>query len=150
MFSKVILVLFTGAILVISGIYFTYNSSYQDSFQARFYYFVGNYKKAHELAQEAYRQDQYNKMAATVLAQSKIALEYANFIQLGSRYLKKIEKISVKKSYSSDDKIRIKMMCQIVLGEYKKLSPTKLTNQDLIENSKKVNDKFAQLYKELF
>ncbi|WP_331774475.1 hypothetical protein [Sulfurospirillum sp. 1612] len=150
MLSKVILVLFVGMILVISGIYFTYNSSYQDSFQARFYYFVGNYTKAYELAQEAYHQDQYNKMASTVLAQSKIALAYENFIQLGSNYLEKIENISTKKKYSNDDKIRIKMMCQIVLGEYEKLSPTKLTNQDLIENSKKINDKFAQLYKELF
>jgi len=150
MLSKIVLVFLSSLLLLSAGLYFAYNSSYKDSFEARFYYFVGNYTKAHAFALSAYQKDQYNKMASMVLAQSEIALEFVNFINLGSEYLEKIDAISSKKSYSKDDKIRIKMMSEIIMAEYKKLSPTKLTNQDLVENSRKINDKFVQLYKELF
>jgi tetratricopeptide (TPR) repeat protein len=111
---------------------------------------VGNYEKAYELAKKANDSDSYNKMAFTVLAQSKIALEYVNYIKEGNEYFKKIDKISSKKEYSDADKVRIKLMCEIMLGNYKKLVPTKLTNKDLIKDAKKSRDKFLQLYKELF
>ncbi len=150
MLSKVVLIISATVFLLLGVFYFTTDKSYQDSFEARFYYFVGNYKKAYEFADKSYSLNPYNKMAFTVLVQSKIALDYANYIQMGNRYFKKIDEISSKKEYKDADKIRVKLMCEIMLGEYKKLSPTKLTNIDLIENAKKMNEKFERLYKELF
>ncbi len=150
MLSKIILVVSSILFLLFSGFYFITDSSYQDSFEARFYYFIGNYTQAYKFAQKAYEKDSYNKMAFTVLVQSKIAKEYVDYIKTGNKYFEKIDKISSKKEYKNDDKARIKLMCEIMLGDYKKLSPTKLTNQDLVDDAKKLNDKFEQLYKELF
>ena len=150
MLSKIILVVSSILFLLFSGFYFITDSSYQDSFEARFYYFIGNYAQAYKFAQKAYEKDSYNKMAFTVLVQSKIAKEYVDYIKTGNKYFEKIDKISSKKEYKNDDKARIKLMCEIMLGDYKKLSPTKLTNQDLVDDAKKLNDKFEQLYKELF
>ncbi len=150
MLSKIILVISSILFLLFSGFYFITDSSYQDSFEARFYYFIGNYTQAYKFAQKAYEKDSYNKMAFTVLVQSKIAKEYVDYIKTGNKYFEKIDKISSKKEYKNDDKARIKLMCEIMLGDYKKLSPTKLTNQDLVDDAKKLNDKFEQLYKELF
>lgn len=150
MLSKIILVVLSISFLLIGVFYFATDSSYQDSFEARFYYFIGNYNKAYKFAKKAYTKDAYNKIAFTVLTQSKIAKKYVDYIETGNRYLEKIDKISSKKEYKSDDRARIKLMCEIMLGNYKKLSPTKLTNQDLIDNAKNINDKFEQLYKKLF
>ncbi len=150
MLSKISLVVIAILFLLFGGFYFITDSSYQDSFEARFYYAIGNYAKAYELAKKAYKQDSYNKMAFTVLTQSKIATQYVDFINQGNEYFDKINKISSKKEYSEADRARIKIMCEIILGDYKKLSPTKLTNADLINEAKKINDKFKQLYGELF
>lgn len=150
MLSKIVLVVSVIIFLLFSVFYFITDSSYQDSFEARFYYFIGNYTKAQKFAKKAYAKDPYNKIAFTVLVQSKIAKKYVEYIETGNRYLEKINKISSKKEYRNDDKARIKLMCEIMLGNYKKLSPTKLTNQDLIDDAKKLNDKFKKLYKELF
>ena len=150
MLSKIVLVVFGVLFLLLSGFYFLVNSSYQDSLEARFYYFVGNYEKAYEFAKKSYDKDTYNKMAFTVLTQSKIATEYLKYINTGNRYFNRIDEISSKENYSDADKIRVKLMCEIMLGEYKKLVPTKLTNRDLIKDARKLDDKFKQLYRELF
>jgi len=150
MLSKIVLVVLATIFLLSGVFYFTTDSSYQDAFEARFYYFIGNYEKAQKFAQKAYIKDPYNKMAFTVLVQSKISQEYVDYIETGNRYLAKIDKISSKKEYKDSDRARIKLMCEIMLGDYKKLSPTKLTSQDLINDAKEINDKFKQLYEELF
>ena len=150
MLSKVVLVISAIIFLLLIGFYFITNSSYQDSFEARFYYFIGNYEKAYDFAKKAYDKDSYNKMAFTVLSQSKTAMEYVDYIKTGNKYFDKIDKISSKKEYSDADKVRIKLMCEIMMGNYKKLVPTKLTDKELISDAKKMNDKFKQLYEELF
>ena len=150
MLSKIVLLIVSFTFLSLSGFYFFTDSSYQDSFEARFYYLIGNYKKAYNFAKKSYDKDPYNKMAFTVLTQSKIATQYVDYTKTGNEYLSRIDKISSKKEYSDADKVRIKLMCEIMLGDYKKLSPTKLTNAELVKDARKLNDKFEQLYKELF
>jgi hypothetical protein len=150
MLSKVVLVVVTFLFLSFSVFYFMGNSSYQNSFESRFYYMIGNYSKAYELAKKAYDEDSYNKMAFTVLTQSKIAKEYVEYIKAGNKYFDKIDKISSKKVYKEADKIRIKLICEVMIGNYKKLVPTKLTDEDLVKNAKQMYDKFQQLYKQLF
>ncbi|NOX16312.1 MAG: hypothetical protein GXP61_09900 [Epsilonproteobacteria bacterium] len=150
MLSKIVLVIVTVLFLAISLFYFMGNSSYQNSFEARFYYLVGNYDKAYEFAQKAYKEDSYNKMAFTVLTQSKIAKKYVDYIKEGNKYFDRIDKISSEKNYKEADKIRIKLMCQIMIGEYQKLVPTELTDKELVEDAKKTYTKFKQLYEQLF
>jgi len=150
MLSKVVLVVLTFLFLSLSAFYFMGNSSYQNSFESRFYYFIGNYSKAYKLAKKAYGEDPYNKMAFTVLTQSKIAKGYVDYIKTGNEYFDKIDKISSKKAYKEADKIRIKFICEIMIGNYEKLVPTDLTDKDLVKNAKQMYDKFKQLYQQLF
>lgn len=141
-----ILVLFLGG----GFFFFSFNSSYKDSFQARVYYFLGNYEEAYTYAKSAYAQDEYNKMAFTVLTQSKIAKSYEKYILEGNKYLKKIDEISAKNIFADADKIRIKMMCEVMIDSYSSLVPTKLTDKQLRKNAQMVYEKFKKLYAELF
>lgn len=150
MLSKVYLILFVVILFGGSFLYFSSNSSYKNSFQGRVYYFLGNYNKALEYSQKAYAQDSYNKMAFTVLTQSKIAQKYENYIDEGNKYLQKIDEISQKKLYTQEDKIRIKMMCEVMMESFSQLSPTSLTDEELKVNSEKMYTKFKQLHEELF
>jgi len=150
MLSKIKLIIFVVFLLGGSVYFFSSNLSYQNSIQARVYYFLGNYNSAYELAKKAYEQDKYNKMANTVMIQSKIAKEYESYIEEGNRYLKKIDEISSKKDYNEADKTRVKMMCEIMIESYKNLSPSTMTEESLLKKSQKMQKKFIQLYEELF
>ena len=130
--------------------YFSFSQSYQKSFQSRVYYFLGNYQNAYELAKEAYALDPYNRMAFTMLTQSKIAFKYEDYIKEGTEYLKKIESISSKKEPLKNDMIRVKMMCEIMIERYEKLSPTVLTDKALCEEALSIYKKFKKLHEELF
>lgn len=150
MLSKIKLIIFTVILLGGSVYFFSSNSSYQNSIQARIYYFLGNYESAYELAKEAYEQDNYNKMANTVMTQSKIAKEYEAYIKQGNNYLVRIDEISSKKDYTEADKVRVKMMCEIMIDSYGELLPSTLTDKSLLKSSKKMQKKFIQLHEELF
>ncbi len=150
MLSKIKLIIFVIFLLGGSVYFFSSNLSYQNSIQARVYYFLGNYNNAYELAKKAYEQDNYNKMANTVMTQSKIAKEYESYIEEGNRYFKKIDEISSKKDYNEADKTRVKMMCEIMIESYKNLSPSTMTEESLLNKSQKMQKKFIQLYEELF
>ena len=130
--------------------FFSFNSSYQNSIQARIYYFLGNYESAYNLAKEAYEQDSYNKMANTVMTQSAISKEYEAYIKQGNEYFTKIDEISSKEDYIEADKLRVKMMCEIMIESYNELAPSTLTDESLQLSSQKMQKKFIQLYEELF
>ena len=130
--------------------YFYFNPSYQKSIEAEYYYKTSEYQKAYELSKEAYDIDKYNRMAFSIMTQSQKSLTYIRFINEASEYLDKIEKMSSKKSFDESDSIRVKMMCEVVLAKYKKLTSTKLTDKELIEKAKKINEKFENIYSQLF
>lgn len=142
-----ILLLLVAAVLVF---YFSFNQSYQKSLQARVYYFLGDYKDAYSLSQEAYALDPYNRMAFTVLTQSKISFKYEKYIEDGKEYLKKIEEISSKKEPVQSDMVRVKMMCEIMMERYRYLSPTVLTDKDLAKDALRTYEKFEKIHEELF
>ena len=150
MLSKIKLIIFVFVLLGGSVYFFSSNSSYQNSIQARIYYFLGNYESAYDLAKKAYEEDSYNKMANTVMTQSKIAKEYEAYIQQGNEYFVRINEISSKKDYTKADKVRVKMMCEIMIDSYYELSPSTLTDESLQESSLKMQKKFIQLHEELF
>ncbi|NLC27237.1 MAG: hypothetical protein GX780_00490 [Campylobacteraceae bacterium] len=146
-------VLFIGAIVIALGsigLFFLGSSSYQDSFQSRVYYFLGDYESAHDLSKRAYESDPYNKMAFTVYSQSIIALKYAAYINQGNDYLSQIDSISTKKEVDEADRSRIKMMSEIMIDSYRALSPSPLTDKKLQENARIMQEKFKSLHHELF
>lgn len=147
---RVSIITLVCVLFVFCGFYFITNPSYEDSLQAKVNYFLKDYESAYGYAKKAYDKDRYNKMAFTVLTQSKIALEHKGYIKRGLEYLGKIKLISKKKSISSEDRSRIKLMCEIMLGEYKNLPLSKLTDEELKNSAKKTNDRFKKIYDGLF
>jgi len=89
-------------------------------------------------------------MAFTIETQSKIANEWTTFIEDSDSYFKKIEQIANKSIVTKKDKIRIKMMLEILLDEYKILKPSLLLPEDLKEKAKKRYEKVKRLYEKLF
>jgi len=89
-------------------------------------------------------------MAFTIMTQSKIAKDWVRFIQDSDRYFKEIEQIANKPVITKKDKLRIKIMLEILLGEYKTLKPSLLLPESLKEEAKKRYEKVKRLYEELF
>lgn len=150
MYPKVFLIGLLTIFLGASALFFFTNSSYQDSIQARVFYFLEDYDLAHELSKKAYEKDVYNKMAFTVYTQSKIALKFVEYINQGNEYLKKIDAISEQEEVSEADRSRIKLMSEIMIESYFELSPSSLTDKKLVKKAKTMQERFVSLYKELF
>lgn len=118
--------------------------------KAKMEYFLGNYEQAYQMSKEAYALDQYNRMAFTVLTQSKIAFKYLKYVEDAQAYLQQIDGLSSKQNFSKSDKIKIKMICEVMIERYKRLNPTVLTNKKLHDDTTKEYQKFQQIYEELF
>ncbi len=137
-------------VIIVAIFFFGFSDSYRLSMEARVKYFLGDYKEAKILAKEAFELDPYNKMAFSILAQSKISAKFLDYIEDGKRYLKKIEELSQKGNYSHSDALKIKFYCEIMIERYKRLSPTVMTDKSLYEGATKSYLEFKKIYEELF
>ena len=138
--------------MIITGvvIYFSFNKSYILSLEAKYYFEVEEFDKAYKKAKEAYILDPYNKMAFSIYTQSQIAKEWQNFINDAKEYFKKIEEIANKENITKKDKLKIKMMLEILMDEYKNLTPSLLISESLKERAKKEYLKAKKIYEEVF
>lgn len=143
--SKFIFPLFAFFTLLFMAIYFLVNPSYEKSIQAKYYYEIGEYKEAYELAKEAFSIDLYNRMASTIMAQSKTSLLYVAYIDDGKRYMTAINKIATNEIISSADKARMRLICEIMISSYVKLAPSIITDEKLITTAAKYNTMFEKL-----
>lgn len=148
--SRVIMIVVVLLIFACGTFFFASSGSYQNSLQSRVEYFLGNYEEALVLAKKAYEQDRYNKMAFAMITQSQISLRYKTYLIEGEKYLNQINSISQKTSITKSDKSKIKIICEVMIEDYKNLTPTKMTSDSLIKNSKNMSKRFSQIYNELF
>ena len=130
--------------------FFGFTDSYKLSVQAKMKYMTGEYAEAKVMAKEAFDLDPYNRMAIGILSQSKLSVEMVDYVSDAKKYLLKIEKLSGKEDFTHGDKIKIKMMCEVMIGRYAKLTPTVLTDKDLYEACTENHDNFKKIYEELF
>jgi tetratricopeptide (TPR) repeat protein len=138
-------------ILILSiFLYYFFNTSYRLSLEAKAYYEFKEYSKAKKLAEQAYKLNKYNTMAFTVLTQSKIAETWQNFIKESNEYLFNIESISNKEVITEADKTKIKMMLEIIIGEFNNLPKSKLLDEDLKQKAKKNYMEAINLYNGIF
>ena len=142
----VLLIVFTFFIIY----FFLFNDSYKKSLQARVYFDLSEYSKAYTLSNEAYLSDPYNRMALTILNASKAALKYKQYIKEAKKYLKTIETMSAQKSISTTQLAKIKMICEVMMGQYEKLRPIVINDGNLVEATTKEYKKFKKIYEELF
>jgi len=149
MYKRVIwFLIFT--IIAIAIYFFGFTDSYKTSLKAKVKYIEGDYKEANKLAKEAFDKDPYNRMAIGVLAQSKISVEFIDYIEYAKKYLKKIEALTKKNNFSNRDKIKIKVICDVMIGRYKKLNATVMTDKDLKKEASRYYKRFKSIYEELF
>ncbi len=143
--SKIALPVIAISLLLIMGGYFLVNPSYQKSIQAKYYFEMGEYKEAYTLANEAFSLDVYNRMASTVMAQSKTSLRYVKYIDMAKEYMVKINEIAKHESITDADKAKIKIMSEIVIDSYIKLAPSVITDTELVQEAASYNKNFEQL-----
>lgn len=132
-------------LLLIMGGYFLFNPSYQKSIQAKYYYETGEYKEAYTLANEAFSLNVYNRMASTVMAQSKTSLKYVKYIDMAKGYMSQINEIAKHDSITDADKAKMKIMSQIVIDSYVKLAPSVITDTELVKEAALYHKNFEQL-----
>lgn len=132
-------------LVLFMAVYFLLNPSYEKSIEAKYYYAIGEYEEAYSLANEAFSMDVYNRMASTIMAQSKTSLKYVAYIKQAKEYLLEINEIAKHDSISNAERARMKLMSEIMLGSYVKLAPSIITDSDLVKEAKKYHDDFELL-----
>lgn len=142
---KILIPVFAMVMVTFMSIYFFINPSYQKSVQAKYYYEIGEYKEAYSLAKEAFGLDLYNRMAATVMAQSTTSLRYVEYINEGQKYMREIGEIATHEIVSRADKAKIRLICQIMISSYKKLAPSVITDENLVSQAASYYSKFEKL-----
>ncbi len=142
---RVLISVLALSLLFIMGVYFLINPSYEKSLRAKYYYEMGDYREAYSLAKEAFSLDLYNRMAATVMAQSKTSLKYVHYIEDAKKYMLDIDEIARHENILDADKARIKLICRIMLSSYIKLAPSVITDDKLVEEAAMYHDKFEKL-----
>jgi len=139
------LIFWATGFLGIMFVYFILNPSYEKSLEAKYFYEIGDYKEAYIRANDAFAQDQYNRMASTIMAQSKIAMKYKSYIEQAKEYMKEINVLAMKDQIVDADRAKIKLMSEIMIDSYKKLAPSVITDLELVEEAKKYYKSFESL-----
>ena len=132
-------------LLLFMGIYFLVNPSYAKSIKAKYYFETGEYQQAYVLSKESFAEDQYNRMAATVMAQSLTSLKYVKYIDMAKSYMLEIDKIAQHEYISDADKAKIRVICDIMIQSYIKLAPSVITDKKLVQDSAYYYQKFEKL-----
>lgn len=143
--SKYIFSFVAVGLVAIMGVYFVVNPSYEKSLEAKYYYEIGEYKEAYTLANEAFSMDVYNRMASTIMAQSKTSLKYVEYINQGKKFLAEINEIAKAESISDASRAKIKMMSEIMTDSYVKLAPSVVTDKELVARAAKYHKDFENL-----
>ena len=136
-------------LIVLFGLFFYSDNSYKLALEAKFLYENKEYEKALNLSQKALDIDIYNKMANTILNQSKAAMKFSSYIKNGKEYLERIKKMS-QSSVSKADSERIKMMCDVVIEDFDDLKNSALLDSELKNEALNTKEIFVKLKNELF
>lgn len=135
--------------------YFMFNPSYERSLQAKYYYTTGEYKLAHRLAKEAFELDAYNRMAATIMTQSQMAMKFVGYIEQSKIYHKQISAMADAESISSADKAKMKLMCEIMIDSYEKIAliyrdgRAVVLDKELVDEARTYHRQFVELYEKI-
>jgi tetratricopeptide (TPR) repeat protein len=143
--NKLMIIVVAFFLLLMMGVYFLVNPSYEQSVKAKYYYEIGEYEQALVLSKEAFSLDQYNRMAATVMAQSITSLKYVKYINMAKGYIIEIDEIAKHEYISDADKAKIRLMCEVMISSYIKLAPSVVTDKKLVEESAYYYQKFENL-----
>jgi len=145
MSNKIFFPVIAFVLIAILGITLVVNPSYERSLEAKYYYEMGEYEDAYELATEAFELDRYNRMASTIMAQSKTSLKYVKYINEAKGYMKQINDMAQNETITMAQRAKIKLMSEIMVKSYVKLAPSVITDSALVQEAKKYYDDFENL-----
>jgi len=143
--SRVLIPIVAFFLIFLMALYFLINPSYEKSLKAKYYYEIGEYKEALFYAKEAFSMDIYNRMASTVMAQSITSLKYVSYIEDARAYMQDINKIATHEVISNADRAKIRTICEIMISSYKKLAPSVVTDENLVNQAATYNKDFEKL-----
>ena len=143
--NRVVLFSFAIVVFLVMALSFLINPSYQKSIEAKYYYEIGSYKSAYSLANEAFSMDVYNRMASTIMAQSKTSLKYVAYLNDAKKYIKEIDSMAAEGGITDAQRAKIKIMCNIMIDSYPKLAPSVITNERLVQDAQKYFNKFEKI-----
>lgn len=123
--------------------------SYKLSLQAKYFYYMGDYKEAQEIATEAFKLDKYNRMASTIMTQSQASLKFINYINDAKKYMQSINELSAKTTVTKADQARVKLMCEIMIDSYDKIPSSVVIDTALVKEAKDYHELFEKLYEEI-
>lgn len=146
---KLSIVLVAVGLIFTMGIYFLLNPSYERSLLAKYHYEMGEYSEAYTLANEAFSMDIYNRMAATIMAQSKISMKYEKYVKDAKKYMKEINEIANHDEISEADKAKIRTICEIMKSSYIKLAPSVITDKELVDEVRGYYKEFESLHEKV-
>ncbi|WP_226962156.1 hypothetical protein [Sulfurimonas marina] len=126
-------------------LFFLTNPSYEKSLEAKYHYEMGDYNKAYTLASEAFSEDVYNRMASTIMAQSKTSMKYEKYIKEAKQYLREINEMISQDTIDDAQRARIKLMSEIMVESYIKLAPSVITNKELVSQAAKYHKQFEKI-----
>lgn len=138
----IFLALFIVSFMVL---FFLTNPSYEKSLEAKYHYEMGDYNEAYKLANEAFALDVYNRMASTIMAQSKTSMKYEKYIKEAKSYLREINDIVANNTIDDAQRSKIKLMSQIMVEGYVKLAPSVVTDRALIDEAAKYHEQFEKI-----
>ena len=142
---KTILISVSVALILAMALFFLTNPSYKKSLEAQYYYDTGEYELAYDLAQEAFALDLYNRMASTIMAQSKTAMKYTKYIVQAKEYMRQIQEMLSQDGITDAQRSRIKMMSQIMVESYVKLAPSIITDKELVDEATRYYHEFGKI-----
>jgi len=135
------ILLFLTTILGLSITYLQYNPSYKLSVEAKYYYTIGKYQKAYNLADESLKLREYNTMAFHIRNRSSLTLEVIDFNKESKDFQDKVIAILKKDAILRTDKLRTKMMSDVIISKYQNLSLSMVDDNEIkdlaLQNFKK-------------
>ena len=126
-------------------LFFLTNPSYEKSLEAKYHYEMGDYTEAYKLANEAFALDVYNRMASTVMAQSKTSMKYEKYIKEAKQYLNTINEIIAQDTIDDAQRSKIKLMSEIMVDSYVKLAPSVITDKQLVDEAARYHEQFEKI-----
>lgn len=146
MSSRYIWLIVSFFLIFFMAVYLILNPSYEKSFEAKYYYYMGDYEKSLSLSKEAFALNVYNRMASTIMAQSQISLRYTKYIEQAKQYMRDINALVDKDRLSEGDKAKMRLMSEIVIDGYIKLSPSVITDKKLVQQAAYYHNEFVKLH----
>ncbi len=149
MSTKIFFPILAVLFLFVMGGYFLSHPSYEKSLKAKYHYEMGEYKEALALSREAFALDRYNRMAATIMAQSLTSMKYIKYIEDAKKYMKQITAIAAQESILDADKAKIRIIAQIMLSAHLKLAPSVVTDTELVKDASRYQVEFEKLLEKI-